>query len=498
MLELREYQSAAIQNLRSCLRRNIQRLILQAPTGSGKTLIAAAIIRSGVAKGSRVLFLAPRRELIYQCSNKLRLAQVMHGKLMAGEIMSDARVQVASIPTLYHRALRTRNIPLPPADLVIVDEAHLSTAKMARSVIEAYPGVPVIGLTATPARKSGKSLGYLYEQIVTTPNVRELTDMGYLVPARYFAPTKPDLSGIQIVTGDYHQAELGKRMQPLVGDVVSNWLRLGQNRRTVVFAVNVSHSLHLRDRFREVGVKADHIDGTTPNEERAEILRRIESGETQVIVNCDVLTYGWDSPSVSCAVLAKPTKSLVRYFQMVGRVLRPYEGKEDCLILDHAGSIDEIGFVDEPVQWTLDGNTNVNDAHRKQRESQPKEITCGDCGFVFMRTRRCPNCGEEIPAHRPEAQEIIDGDLEELDREKKRRNRKWTGAEKRRFYGELLWVASDKGYRSGWAANQYRAKLGVWPNSYKDAPMVQPTKETLAWVKHRQIKFAKSKQRKAA
>lgn len=501
MFELRPYQSEAVAALRASLARGNRSPLLVAPTGSGKTIIARAMVEGATAKGKRVLFLAPRRELIFQTCAKLESAGLSYGVIMAGQVPRPWEpVQVACVPTLTTRCLRNKTHRLPHADLLIVDEAHLSLAQETRALLAAYPLAVKVGMTATPARTDGKGLGAAYDDLVLGPSVADLTAQGHLVPVRYFAPTKPDLDRIRIVRGDYDQAQLGHRMDDpkLVGDIVANWARIAPERKTVVFAVNVSHSMHLRDRFCEIGIHAEHLDGSTPKEERAAILQRLRDGKTQVLCNCEVLTYGWDEPSIACAVLARPTKSLARYFQMIGRVLRPSEGKSDCIAIDHSGAVDAIGFVDEPIQWALDDRDNINDRHAKTREKKPSKITCGECATVFSSRGTCPNCGHEVPHHSARSVDVVHAELAELERDKRRKNREFSPHEKRAFYGELLGVQNARGYRHGWASNQYRERFGVWPNAYKDSPALTPTTQTLAWVQSRLIRYAKGKQKTAS
>lgn len=495
--DLRPYQRAAVGSLRESVRRGCKSPLLVCPTGSGKTVIAKAVIEASAAKGRRCLFLAPRRELIYQTSEKLSRAGIHHGVIMAGEGANRwARVQVACIPSLLQRCIRTHREQLPEADIVIVDEAHLSIADGTQEVLNAYPNAIKIGLTATPARTDGRGLGEFYDDLILGPSVQELTDLGFLVPARYFAPSKPDLEGVKIQAGDYNQKQLGERMQPLVGDVVTNWLRIARDRKTVVFSVNVAHSLSLCEQFRAAGIVAEHIDGRMENHERAAILRRLTTGKTQVICNCLVLTYGWDAPAISCAVLACPTKSVTKYLQMVGRVLRPSEGKADCIVIDHAGAVDDLGFADEPRPWSLDADTKIQDRQTNAKERKASKVTCGDCATVYV-GRICPHCGKEAPARPPKAIDFMDGELSELDRAKKR-GRKFTAAEKESFYGQLRHYAGQHCYSDGWASHKFRERMGVWPNSFKAASLVVPTPETLAWIRSRQIAWSKSKARQAA
>ncbi|WP_376690095.1 DEAD/DEAH box helicase [Wenzhouxiangella sp. EGI_FJ10409] len=502
MTSLRPYQSDAVDALRASLAQGRRAPCLVMPTGSGKTHVAAHLIRACVDKGNRAVFLAPRRELIYQTSEKLAGVDVNHGVLMAGEPRSlYPEVQVGCIPTMYRRCIADERLPLPKADLVLVDEAHLSIAKTARAIIDAYvdKGAAVIGLTATPCRSDGAGLGQIYDDLVEGPSVATLINEGHLVPARYFAGAKPDLEGVKVQAGDYNQRELGERVNrvELIGDVVENWARIARDRQSFVFAVNVSHSRALCEEFQAIGVKAEHLDGHTPNDERAEILERLRRGDTQVITNCDVLSYGVDFPPVSAVVLAKPTKSIARYFQMVGRGLRTHPRKDDCLVLDHAGAVQQIGFVDDPMPWSLEGKETVQDRIAGER-SEPEPIQCGDCGAEFRPARECPNCGAEQGGTYSKAIEAHEAELREIDRQRKLADaRQWTFEDKRRFYAELKAIAQRHGYKPGWVAHKYRTKTGVWPQGLKDEPPIEPSLETQAWVRSQNIRFAKRQKREA-
>ena len=222
------------------------------------------------------------------------------------------------------------------------------------AVVEAYPDARIIGLTATPCRMDGRGLGNVFQELVQCPDVAELTRMGFLVPAKVFAPVRPNLKGVRVRAGDYVEGDLAQRVNTnkLVGDIAQHWFRLGERRKTVVFAVNVAHSLHIRDEFRKAGVLAEHLDGTTPREHRKRILKELATGKINLISNVGVLGEGWDCPEVSCAILARPTKSLGLFRQMIGRILRPAPGKTDAIVLDHAGGVFAHGLPDDPIQGT--------------------------------------------------------------------------------------------------------------------------------------------------
>lgn len=250
--ELRSYQRQVIAEFNQRISAGVSRIILIAPTGSGKTVIAAEIIRSFVARYKRVLVVAQRREIISQTSEKLRDLEIPHGIIMAGTQPRPLEgVQVAAIQTLHRRAINAGTMPLPPADLLVIDEAHHCPAQTYRKIIDAYPNAIVLGLTATPCRGDGCGLGGIFATIIECPQVQPLIDQGYLVKTRCYAPIDPDLKGIHTVAGDYNEGQLADRMDraKLVGDIVTHWHKFSERRRTVCFAVSVGHSVHIKEEF---------------------------------------------------------------------------------------------------------------------------------------------------------------------------------------------------------------------------------------------------------
>lgn len=503
---LRDYQQAAVDALRRSVAAGKRAPVLVAPCGSGKTIMARAIVEGAIEKNRNVLFLAPRRELIYQTSAKLSEAGIHHGVMMAGEgRRPGAQVQVASLPTL-HRRLADGHAQRPPASVVLVDECHLALAKTTMDVLAGYPDAIKIGLTATPCRGDGRGLGEMFDDLVLGPSIPELTALGFLVPTRYFAPSTPDLEGVGIKMGDYNQKQLGERMDDpvLIGDVIDNWRRIAGELQTVVFAVNVAHSMHLRDEFERAGVAAEHLDASTPKDERRGILQRFEAGQTQVICNCQIFSYGIDCPPAAACVLAHPTKSLARYHQAVGRVLRPYPGKAECLVIDHAGIVAELGFVADPQPWSLDGKRKIQDAKSSTARKEPKPLTCPQCSTVFAGAGICPACGHDMATRYAAAVEAIEAELQELTRledaaavkrAKKARDDEWPSARKERFYQELLGLAIERGYKEGWAYHKYIERFEVGPPWAKQTR--EPSLSTRSWVKSRQIAWAKSKHNEA-
>jgi DNA repair protein RadD len=249
MTDLRDYQRDAIERFNSDPHR---RILMVSPTGSGKTVIGTTIMKQVADLWRPSLFVVHRREIVMQTSRKLKDLKIPHGIIMAGEKERPLeRVQVAAIQTLHARAIRSDRMAMPEADLVIIDEAHRACAETYRKVMDAYPSARILGLTATPCRGDGRGLGGVFDTMIELPQVPDLIEKGHLVGTRVYAPTGPDLKGVQVRMGDYVESQLADRMNTdkLVGNIVVHWLKHGEGRKTVVFAVNVGHSIHIRDEF---------------------------------------------------------------------------------------------------------------------------------------------------------------------------------------------------------------------------------------------------------
>jgi DNA repair protein RadD len=286
--------------------------------------------------------------------------------------------------------------------------------------------------------------------------------------------------------------------QALVGDIVTHWLRLAEGRRTVVFATGVKHSVHIRDEFRNAGIAAEHIDGKTPQDERDDILRRLSSGDVPVVSNCQVLTEGWDQPAVSCLILARPTRQLGLFRQMVGRVLRPYPGKEYALILDHSGATFEHGFAEDPIFWSLDvDDVAVNHVHAARNEGHQRGLTtCPECDAVRMEGDACRSCGWK-PEKKPRHVEFAEGDLAWIERDRSQKADGWSVDGQSSFYRQLMWIARQRQHRPGWAAHKFKDKFGRFPPwNWNNAEPIPATDVVVAWVRSRNIAFAKSMQRR--
>jgi DNA repair protein RadD len=485
--ELRSHQSRAIEMLRQSLGSGKRRPVLQAPTGFGKTLLAAAVVEGALAKRKRVIFTVPALSLVDQTvkafwNDGIRDVGVIQGT----NPMTDwsRPVQVASVQTLQRR-------PTPEADVVMIDECHRWYDFYGEWMKDsAWQNRPFIGLSATPWTRG---LGQYFDDLIIAATTQELISKGYLSRFRVFAPSHPDLSGVRTIAGDYHEGDLSDVMNDnlLVADIVETWLQRAENRPTFCFGVDRAHAKHLQVKFAEAGISTSYIDAYTPINERNETQRQFHNGDIRVVCNVGCLTTGidWD---VRCIVLARPTKSEILFVQIIGRGLRKAEGKEDCLILDHSDTHLRLGFVTDIHHEVLDDGRPRARARASDRIRLPKE--CPQCAFLKPpRTPKCPACG--FKAEATNDVEPTDGELVEITpREVTNTASK---EEKATFYAQLNGYAQAHGYARGWAAHKFREKYHVWPNGCENVPAMEPTPKVLSWIKSRQIAWAKSNQRHA-
>ena len=477
---LRQYQVDSINDLRKAILKGHKRIVLQLATGGGKTTIASEMIRKANEKGKKCLFLADRIELVEQTSRRLDYEGIEHGIIMGNHerYKPHSINQVCSPQTLARRAT-------PAADLVIIDECHVAYG-IHKKMMQAMPNTVFIGLSATPFTKG---LGKLYSNLVVGATTTKLTDEGYLVSVKVFAPSKPDLTKLRTVAGDYDEKELFARVNKpkLVADIVDTWIKRGENRPTIGFAVNVLHSQALCEQFKDRGIRAAHIDSYMPTKLREQLVNDFKDGYIKVLFNVGILDKGFDYPEASCLIMARPTKSLMLYIQQAGRVLRPHPTKEDAIILDHAGNTQAHGFVTDDLPQELDDGTKrkVEPSQKKQEE---KGTLCTSCAYVKKKYEyKCPCCGF-TPKKKDAGIDVEKGDLLEVTRTK------ITMVDKQKLYSELLYVEVEKGYKRGFAAQMYRNKFGVWPKGLNDIPRI-PSLDTMNYIKSRMIQFTNGRKR---
>lgn len=469
--------------------------LVSAPTGSGKTGLAAFITDGFIKHNKRVLFIAPYTVLIEQTMD--RFVQYGIDENLISIIWQKHRlynpnkpIQIASADTLIRRELPT------DVDLIIVDEAHLKRKKILVYIKETE--AKVIGLSGTPF---ATFLGHYYEKLIKPTSMKELIKLGELSPYEFYAPTKPNLDKVKssntIMGRDYNEDELGEIMgnADLVGNLVQNWLENGQNLPTICFCVNVKHANFVTLEFQKHGINAEVMTANTPTDDRKLIIGRFELGITKIIVNVGVLVAGFDS-DVRCIIYARPTKSEIRWVQCIGRGLRTAQGKDKCIVFDHSGTVHRLGFPDEIEYDTLpsktDGMNNVQIHERKQVEKKPKE--CPSCKFMKpIGVYTCPKCGYE-----PLANEDVETDETRcIQKISKGGKRVYSQMEKQSWWSQILYyqhqVAQTKGkfLSDGWCAHVYKSKFGVWPRNLNRC-LQEISPEVRNFILSKQIAYAKS------
>jgi superfamily II DNA or RNA helicase len=381
----------------------------------------------------------------------------------------DCPVQVASIQTLGAMQNGRRCRELPPADLVVVDEAHHAVSPSWRRIIEAYPSAVILGATATPWRTDKRGLSDMFDTHVLAATVSELIENGSLSQYEAYAYDAPDLHTVPVVAGEFHQGRLSLACNTavLVGGIVKEYLSYGRGKRALLFAASIAHSLALVEELRGNGVRAEHLDGETPPGERADVLRQLAAGDVHVVSNVGVFTEGFDSPGVEVVILARPTMSLSLHLQMCGRGLRPAPGKERALLVDHGGNFLRHGLPDDERDYALTA-TPVRSKELGQ---------CPLCRQIYGRLRddgSCPKCKQIIAPPRAvreeqERQEKKRLEGERIEAERIRELRKQHASSvptevKRKYYERLLAEAKNKRYKAGWAFVRFKLAFGHAPN----------------------------------
>lgn len=406
---LRPYQVRAVDQAREAFRSGARGVVLVLPTGSGKTVIAAAIARTHLTRGGRVVVYVHRDELRQQTAAKLRSVGLEPGSLSG--------VTVESVQTMVRRTP-------PAASLVIFDEVHHfgAGANLWTSLPRAHQDAYRIGLTATPQRGDGTAL-VGFDRLVAPVGPRELTELGHLVPCQVIAPAR----GTELADP---VAALGEH---------------APGRPAVVFCSSVRHAEELA---RQLGPEAACIDGDMPLAQRAATLQRFQRGELRVLTNCYVLTEGWDAPRAEVCVVARGCGTAGTWLQMVGRVLRPHPGKARSLVIDCSGSVYRHGLPTDDRVWSLDGRP-----HRLSAKL-PALRQCPQCGGVARSAPTCPRCGYAFPPPKlPQAKRLEMSVVDSVTPD----------ATKRGHLRGLLGHARRKGYQPGWAAYQFKARWGYWP-----------------------------------
>lgn len=434
-IQLRPYQTAAVNGVRAAYAAGKRAPLLVLPTGGGKTTIFSYVTSSASSKGRCVYLLAHRAELVKQIAMTLARFGTRHRIVATGPIIRQVQVEqfkahglslvdpranvvVASVQTLVKRL--DADLPIP--DIIVIDEAHhLTMDSTWGKIVNAFPGAKLLPVTATPCRLDGKGLGAgaggFADDLVMGPTMRELIEAGFLSPYRIFAPPNAlDLTGVRTRAGDYAKEQLAEAVDKpgITGDAVEHYTRLAAGKRAVAFCVSVAHAQHVANEFLGAGIPAEFLDGTLDALERDRIIKRFEAGTTLVLTSCDIISEGFDLPAIEAAILLRPTQSLSLYIQQVGRALRVFPGKREAIILDHVGAVITHGLPDEEREWSLDGVRKGKRGEPKPQDAPDVKITtCPKCFTIHLPAPNCPTCGHVYPAQERKVEQA-DGQLVEL------------------------------------------------------------------------------------
>lgn len=498
---LRGRQIPLIPAIAEAIKQGHKRIMVQAPTGYGKTVIAAHLMDRSARKGRRPMFVAPAIALVEQTLHSFESQGIRDiGIIQAQHHRTDfrAQVQIASRDTLVRRQL-------PEVDFVIVDEAH-DTRESFTAILEgeAWKDKIVIGLSATPW---SRGLGLHYSKLIVAATMRQMIDDGAptgLSPFRVFAARyDPDMSNVKIVAGDYQESGAAAVMgdSQIIGDVVETWLKHRQNGdhpgdRTFLYGVHRAHAKSLMEAFRAQDVLFGYIDGETNGDERLRVLKRYRAGEDKGICNVGVLITGVDE-DVRCIVDVGPNKSEERLVQKWGRGARLADGKSYCLALDHAGNCGRLGFPWDIHHDELDmrGPFDKNDPYEGEKPT-PKPRKCGKCfSMIPVGTKACPSCGDVYV--KPNDIEHDKGELLELTsvgKKKKSKKAEPTPFDKDNFYSELISVTDARGWKRGAADHIFKDKFGHFPTRKNGINPRPPSLTVMNYIRSRQIARAKSKE----
>lgn len=427
---LYDYQLDVGQRIVLAYDEGCRRVAFTLPTGTGKTIVMAWLIRRWLAAGKRILFLARAKEILEQAAEAFESCGVArkdislikrNGSRAHPRENARAPIQVASVQTLVRRS---QNFVADEFDVIMTDECHHDTTPGCKKIVARYPNALRLGASATPYGSAGQGLRGTFDQLIVGAKPSELYPR-YMTkwevwspPAAELDQTVREIDLVKVGAGnDYQPTELAKvvRRTILYGNVIAHCQIIGVGLPTVVYALTREYAAELTKKFRHVGIPAEMVDGETPDAEREQILKRLASGKTTVVVNCMVLLEGWDCPAAKRIVICRPTRSLRLFVQMCGRGGRP---GVDCIVLDHTGAGLRFGnpHDDRNSDVTLDGLDH--------EFAEPRLKACSACGFDSpVGVESCEKCGVPFPREEAmnqsnESQQpmmMIDGHLVPLD-----------------------------------------------------------------------------------
>ena len=444
---LRPYQTKGIEDIREKYRQGFKSVCYVAPTGSGKTVLFSYIIEKTTQNKKTVMILVHRNTLLKQTSEKLHEIGIRHGIISAKYPEIRYSVQVASVQTLVRRLNRW-----PHTDLIIIDECHHAPANSWNTILNHFSDSHVLGVTASPCRLDNKGLGSYFNTMVNGPGVKSLVNQGFLSQPVVYAAREIDLKGVKKTAGDYNRKELSNRMNNhITGDAINHYKKICPGDPAIAFCVSISHAEKVAAQFRQAGFRSYAIHSKLDSNIIDRYIKMLGNRQIDVLTACDIISEGMDIPVLRASILLRPTQSLALFLQQVGRALRPYPGKQNAIILDHAGNCERFGILPTtPINWLLTKNKI------KIKELVKKIKRCPFCWIVFEGVK-CPNCGYVIEKKKDKIREpeIKAGELKIINKEEIKQEIRQ--AETLQDFQD---IAKKAGYKPGWGYYKWKYRKG--------------------------------------
>ncbi|MEO6960161.1 MAG: DEAD/DEAH box helicase family protein [Burkholderiaceae bacterium] len=492
MLDLRDYQTESVDQIRELIRQGKKNILLVSPTGSGKTVIATHMVGETSRKGNRATFVVDRLSLIDQTSRMFYAEDINHG-VIQGDHHNYAPwelVQVASQQTLARRKW-------PDSNVIFVDEAHTITKTVKQRL---HPRDTVaIGMTATPF---SKGLGVLYDAVVNVTTTNKLIADGHLSNYRIFAPSEPDMTGVKVIAGEWEEKEAAKRALEVVGDCVAEYLKRGNGQKFICSAVNVDHVMELQRQFMASGIVCATYTYKDLADDRADIVEEFRKPDSNIrgLITVTAASKGFDVPDIGVVIMARPLRtSLAEHIQFFGRGLRTSPGKQECLVLDHSGNCRR--FWDEWNDFFETGAVELDDGKKKKKEpkkaakKEREMVACPKCKHLHLAMPHCPACGYEYPARAAVAH--VPGTLQEL-----------VASHNRAAITNQLWPQvcaharvkrEDPQAARKLALALFKNMTGVWPaKDFEDTAPQPVTREVANKIKSMNIAWVKGRKSQGA
>ena len=400
--QLRPYQVEIINDLYRKLNEGHKRVAIVAGTGAGKTVISGQICAHAERAGKRLMFLVHLDVLVGQTFEKMQSFGLHCGFIKAGwEENRDAPIQIASIQTMAKRRWWQQWVP----DVVFFDEGHITLfSQVGKKVLKTFPNAVHLVMTATPERLGKEQLGDYMDTLVASPVPSDLQQRGFLAAMKYYsmpADGVVNLQEVKTVRGDYDEAGLKNACDrpELIEKIVREWQRLCPSKRTIAFCVDVEHAHHVAAAFNAAGIPADTVEGSTPIKDRKRMYADLRDEKILVLTSCNVISIGFDEPSVEVGLMLRPTQSSALHLQQIGRVMRisPQTGKQYGIILDQAGNLERLGFPEDIKDYHLPVKKDGGG------DGKPPPVKpCPQCGRIVLSfMAKCPDCGHQWITDRP-------------------------------------------------------------------------------------------------